>query len=346
MAALYPVLVSFVPLVDAALLVIAREEGFAAAEGLDLILVREASWAAVRDRLAVGHVDAAHMLAPAAIAMHLGLGQPQTPLFAPMALNRDGNAITVSLALAQALQSRLPDSASGVTPRQSAAALASIIAELRRTGQPPLTVGTVFGYSCHTYQLGRWLGEAGLELERDVRLAIIPPPQMVEALQEGRIDLFCAGSPWNSLAVAAGVGRILHPCARIAPDTLEKLLVMQADRASAPWCEHLVRAIRKAAAFAAFPENRPRIAGLMAGPAYLGVPATLVEAVLNGTTATLFPSDPIRWVGLDPAATMLTAGHFAPILHLMTRAGHLQDEATGQTGIASMIAAAADTALA
>ena len=56
-----------------------QEKGFAEAEGVDLSLVRETSWANIRDRLAVGHFDVAHMLAPMPIACNLGL----TPLAAP-----------------------------------------------------------------------------------------------------------------------------------------------------------------------------------------------------------------------------------------------------------------------
>lgn len=63
----------FLPLMDSAILVIAREKGFAAQEGIALSLVRETSWASIRDRIAVGHFDVAHMLAPMPIAANLGL---------------------------------------------------------------------------------------------------------------------------------------------------------------------------------------------------------------------------------------------------------------------------------
>jgi two-component system, oxyanion-binding sensor len=35
----------FLPLLDSSVLIVAREKGFAAAEGIDLSLVRETSWA-------------------------------------------------------------------------------------------------------------------------------------------------------------------------------------------------------------------------------------------------------------------------------------------------------------
>jgi NitT/TauT family transport system ATP-binding protein len=93
------VVAGFVPLVDCAVLVAAREQGFAAAEGLELVLVKEPSWASLRDHLCLGHVDCAHALAPLPIALTLGVGQVQVDCVAPFVLGRGGNAITVSTQL-------------------------------------------------------------------------------------------------------------------------------------------------------------------------------------------------------------------------------------------------------
>ena len=93
------VIVGFIPLLDCAPLVAAVEKGFAADEGLDLTLVRETSWANIRDRVVVGHFDAAHMLGPMAIASTLGIGHLQVPIVAPISLGLGGNAITVSTEL-------------------------------------------------------------------------------------------------------------------------------------------------------------------------------------------------------------------------------------------------------
>jgi ABC-type nitrate/sulfonate/bicarbonate transport system substrate-binding protein len=76
----------FLPLLDSAILVAARQRGFAANEGIDLALVRENSWASIRDRLAVGHFDVAHMLAPMPIAHNLGLALLAARTVVPMAL--------------------------------------------------------------------------------------------------------------------------------------------------------------------------------------------------------------------------------------------------------------------
>jgi ABC-type nitrate/sulfonate/bicarbonate transport system substrate-binding protein len=91
--------VGFIPLLDCACIVTALEQGFARAEGIELALVRETSWANIRDRLIVGHFDAAHLLGPMAVASTLGIGHVQVPVIAPFALGLGGNAITVSNSL-------------------------------------------------------------------------------------------------------------------------------------------------------------------------------------------------------------------------------------------------------
>jgi len=94
-----PLCIGFIPLVDAAALIVAVDKGFTAAEGLDIDLVREVSWSNMRDKLNIGLFDAAHLIAPVAIASSLGLGHVKVPIVAPFALGVNGNAITVSPAL-------------------------------------------------------------------------------------------------------------------------------------------------------------------------------------------------------------------------------------------------------
>src|SRR3546814_4352648 len=75
---------------------LARELGFAEKEGVDLQLVRDFSWATVRDRMLYGQSDAAHLIAPLAIATSLGLDRAAVRLSVPFVLGLNGNAITVA----------------------------------------------------------------------------------------------------------------------------------------------------------------------------------------------------------------------------------------------------------
>ena len=115
--------IGFIPLADAAALIIAADRGFLAAEGLDVELVREVSWSNVRDKLNIGLFDAAHLLAPVAIASSLGLGHVTVPIVALLNLALNGNAITVAPELYRALA----DAGEGdmADPRATAAAYCS-----------------------------------------------------------------------------------------------------------------------------------------------------------------------------------------------------------------------------
>ena len=246
--------VGFVPLTDAAPVIAAAELGFAADEGVEIELRPEPSWATLRDRLALGHLDAAHMLAPLALACRLGLSGPQADLVAPLALSLNGNAITLSLPLWRALGIDEDDLDT------VASAFARVARERHAQGRP-LTIGTVHPHSCHSYQLRLFAERGGLDLDRHLRIVVVPPPQTVDALRRGLIDGFCVGAPWNSLAVEAGFGRIAAFGCAIVPECPEKVLALHASQADA--LAPLVRAVARAGAWCADPANLGELAALL-----------------------------------------------------------------------------------
>lgn len=320
-ASLAPVTVGFVPLLDVALLVAAREEGFAEEEGVDLKLVREGSWAAVRDKLNAGLLDAAHMLAPAAIASTLGVGHLKVPLRVLSGLNLDGNAITAAPWLAEAISQGLDDPAAA-TPADTARSLAAALAARRARGEPAVTIGVVFGFSCQLYLMRAWLKSGGLDPEQAARFVVIPPPLMVESLRQKQIDLFCAGAPWNRLAESAREGLVLHPGASIIPDCPEKWLVMRADRVERGWAGGLARAVARASDWASDPANAPALARHLARPDYVGAPLPILEALLSGPSTSLY-GRPARWVRLDRGVLRVGEAEIAAVLGLMRDAGHV-----------------------
>ena len=274
--------VGFIPLLDCASLVIAAERGFAAEEGLDLRLVRETSWANIRDRTIVGHFDAAHMLAPMAIASTLGIGHIRMPFVAPISLGLGGCAFTVSLPLWEKMTQQGAGSGN-FTPGQGVA-LKRVIAARGKAGHEPLTFGMAYPFSCHHYELRYWLSAVGIDPDRDVRLVVIPPPFLVDALRTGQVDGFCVGEPWNSVAVEAGVGAIVTPTTALWPLSPEKVLGCRAE-----WAERypeqlagLLRALYRAAAWVEAPENHPAVAKLLAEPRYVGTSVALLQQALSG----------------------------------------------------------------
>jgi two-component system, oxyanion-binding sensor len=317
----------FLPLLDAALLVAARDEGFAEVQGLELELVRDVSWSNLRDKLHVRLLDAAHMLAPAAIASTLGIGSFRAPMAAPLALNLNGNAITLSLRRFEELARLAEGDVSD--PGISARALAKVIAIRKGTGLPPLTFAAVFGHSTHTYLLRRWLALGELELGRDVLLEIVSPVQTVDALTSGRLDGFCAGAPWNTLAVKAGIGAIVHLGLDLWPDAPEKVLALRADDVETRHeaVGKLVRALAAASAWASLPANGPRLAHHLAHPSVLGQPEEIIAALLAGQVD-LGAGRGLRsapaYLRLDAEAIRPDPGHGRLILDEMAALGLLE----------------------
>jgi NitT/TauT family transport system ATP-binding protein len=277
-----PLRIGFIPLVDAAALIVAVDKGFAAAEGLEVELVREVSWSNVRDKLNIGLFDAAHLLAPVAIASSLGLGHVKVPILAPFNLGINGNAITVSPALHAALMEEVDGDR--FDPLVTARALAKLVAKRRKAGAEPLTFGMTFPFSTHNYQLRFWMAAAGVDPDEDVRLVVLPPPYMVDSLRSGHVDAFCVGAPWNSVAVDLGIGYILHFVSDILVRAAEKVLAVRqvwADK-HPDVVAALVRAAMKATEFIEQPANLTEAAQLLARSERIGVDAEVIKRSLVG----------------------------------------------------------------
>lgn len=269
----------FVPLLDSALLVIAREKGFAEAESVELTLVRERSWASIRDRLAVSQFDVAHILGPMPIACNLGLSAPAPEMIVPMALGLGGNAVTVSAELWRAMadEGAAPD----LDARANGTALRNVIAA--RNGEP-LRFGVVHTYSGHNYELRYWLAASGIDPDRDLEIMVLPPPDMGDALAQGLIDGYCVGEPWNTFGVLKRGGHLATTKAAIWKSSPEKVLGVNAR-----WAENhpealaaLLAALYKASVWCRKPENREELAQLLAQSAYVGCDAELLMPALTG----------------------------------------------------------------
>lgn len=269
----------YIPLTDAAPLVVALERGHFERYGLDVTLARQPSWATLRDKLAVGHLDGAHLLAPMALACTLGMeGVPQR-LVAALSLGLGGNAITVADNLYRDMQAAAADEPVG------AQALLRVIERRRGAGADPLTFATVYPASNHTYLLRYWLAAGRIDPDRDVRLVVVPPPQMVTRLRQGDIYGYCVGEPWNSLAVHDGIGRIVAAGHDIWNNAPEKVLAVSATWAQRYPGTHaaLIAALVEAARWLdESADNRREAAQLLAGPTYLDLPLDVVTASLLG----------------------------------------------------------------
>jgi NitT/TauT family transport system ATP-binding protein len=270
--------IAFLPLNDVAVLAAARERGFAEEEGLALDLLRTTSWATLRDRLVYGQVQAAHMLAPLAVAVTLGLSQQPAALAAPYKLGVNGNMLVMAKDFAAALD---PDPASRIAdPLAAAHDFAAAIGLWRR--KP--VIGVVHRFSSHALMLRYWLASAGVDPDRDVVLRVLPPSLTVEALHAGEIDGFIAGEPWGSAAVEAGLAETVAVGERIWQRGVEKVLAFRENwlEENTETVDRLLRALARAASWCDDPENHEALAHLLSDPRYLDQPADLIRRGLTG----------------------------------------------------------------
>lgn len=232
----------YMPLSDCLPLLVAQDKGFFHQEGLEVELQQEVSWSNIRDKVIVGHLDGAHMLAPMILASSVGLGGIKKPLITAFSLGLNGNALTVSNDLHTALF-RL-----NASEFDQAKTLKYLIEERKNEGLPELVIATVYPYSCHNLQLRYWLASADIDPDNDIDLVILPPSQMVDHLKLKHIDGFFAGAPWNSVAILQGHGHCLLTGMDIWENAPEKVLGVTLEWAEENPNTHsaLIRALYKA----------------------------------------------------------------------------------------------------
>lgn len=257
--------VGFVPLIDAAPLIVAAELGYFADEALDVQLERQIGWGNVRDKLTYGQIHASHALIGMVPASVAGVESYHEPLVSLMSLGAGGCAITVNL--------RLGEMADG--PKSPAL--------WRRFLGRPLNLAHVFSCSTHHYLLLEYLTKAGLTIGRDAHLCVMPPPQLAGHLRAATLDGFCVGEPWNTLAVHERRGTIVVATTELAPDHPEKVLAVtrQWYESHRPAAEGLVRAALRGCAFCENPANRSRLTEILAAPQYLALEETVVAKSLS-----------------------------------------------------------------
>ncbi|MDP3737710.1 MAG: CmpA/NrtA family ABC transporter substrate-binding protein [Hyphomonadaceae bacterium] len=256
----------FVALTDAAPLIVAKERGLFAKEGVDVSLHREVSWATIRDKVAAGLFQGAHVLAPLAIAARLGVGSDPVNLIAPMSLNSHGAAIGVSAELAAEMDG------------DDAKSLVRAVAKRLGRGDPPVTFATVFPYSMHTYMLRYWIASAGLDPDRDIHIVTAPPTAVFERLKSGSIDGFCVGAPWGAVCEEQCGARIVLEAGEFWPGGPDKVLgISETWAAKEPEAMLAVlRGLLRAALWADAPEHAGELAGMLSATNYLAAPAELV----------------------------------------------------------------------
>ncbi|MGD9811696.1 MAG: CmpA/NrtA family ABC transporter substrate-binding protein [Sphingobium sp.] len=293
-----PVLkLGFIKLTDMAPLAIAKEKGFFAEEGLNVTLEPQANWKVLLDGVIGGQLDGAHMLAGQPLAATIGFGT-KADLIAPLSLDLNGNAITLSNKVWNMIAPTLPKGPDGKPAHPiSASALKPVVDSFAKQGKP-FNMGMVFPVSTHNYELRYWLAAGGLNpgyyspqdtsgtISADVKLSVTPPPQMPATLEAGTIEGYCVGEPWNQAAVQKKIGVPVITDEEIWHLNPEKVLGLRKDFAEKypKTTAAILRAVIKAQQWldADNGANRAEAVKILAQPNYVGADEKVIAASMTG----------------------------------------------------------------
>ena len=260
-----------IALTDCSSIVMAHELGYFKKFGIQSIISKEASWAAIRDKLSLGENQATHMLIGMPFASTMGLGgSPVKPMVIPWLLNRNGQAITLNNKLLQAKVK---------TPRE----LKPHVDKAKAAGEP-MTFAMTFPPGTHAMWLRYWLASGGINPDKDVSLITIPPPQMVANMKVDKMDGFCVGEPWNARAIADKIGFTAITTQQIWRDHPEKVCAFTEEFANKnpKTVKAILKALHLASVWNDKMENRQQMAEVVSRPTYINCPPEIILGRMQG----------------------------------------------------------------
>ena len=260
-----------IALTDCSPIVIAHEKGLFKKHGIESTVTKGANWAAIRDSLSTGSIQATHMLLGMPLASTLGLaGSARKPMVIPWIMNRNGQAIT--------LKSEWKGKV-GADPK----AILPFVEQARKLGEP-LTFAMTFPPGTHAMWMRYYLGAGGINPDKQVSLITIPPPQMVANMRIGKMDGFCVGEPWNARAIADGIGFTSLTTQDIWKDHPEKVCAFTEEFATAnpKTVKAVLKALHEASLWLDDLNNRPEQCDIVSKPTYINCDAKTILGRLLG----------------------------------------------------------------
>ncbi|MBU3624460.1 ABC transporter substrate-binding protein [Polynucleobacter sp. AP-Latsch-80-C2] len=260
--------VSFIALTDCSSVVMANHLGLDKKYGVKIIPTKEASWAAIRDKLVNGENDMSHILYGLMYGLQMGIGGQQKDMSLLMSLNNNGQAITLSKALYQ----------KGVT---DGASLKAVMDKEKRD----YTFAQTFPTGTHAMWLYYWLANYGINPFKDAKIITVPPPQMVANMRSGNMDGYCVGEPWNARAIIDGIGFTAITTQAIWQDHPEKALGTTSDFAKKypNTCRAVTTAILEAGKYIdASTSNKHATAEVVSAPSFVNTDVSVIQDRMMG----------------------------------------------------------------
>jgi nitrate/nitrite transport system substrate-binding protein len=260
-----------IALTDCSPIVIAHEKGLFKKYGINSTVTKGANWAAIRDNLSSGTIQATHMLIGMPIASTMGLaGSPKKPMIIPWLLNRNGQAISLKTEWKGKVAA-------------DPAAIKPFVAKAQSLGEP-LTFAMTFPPGTHAMWMRYYLGAGGINPDKDISLIVVPPAQMVSNMKIGKMDGFCVGEPWGARAIADGIGYTSVTTQDIWKDHPEKVCAFLAEFAdkNPKTVKAVLKALHEASVWLDNMDNRPEQCEIVSKATYINCDAKTILGRLQG----------------------------------------------------------------
>jgi bicarbonate transport system substrate-binding protein len=271
----------YLPIVESAPIIIAKEKGFFAKYGMpDVEVSKQANWASARDNVvngsAAGGIDGGQWQMPMPYLIGEGLitNGRKVPMYNLLKLNTQGNGIAVSGNLKGkgiSLKIKDPEAIKG----------------FEKTSGRKFKAAFTFPNANQDFWIRYWLAANGIDPGKDIDLLAIPPAETVQGLRTGTVDAFSTGDPWPYRIVADDIGFIGALTEQLWQYHPEEFFALRAD-----WVDKnpkatkaILKALMEAQQWCDKPENRKELVAIVSGRNYFNVPEKVLTPPYEGKYA-------------------------------------------------------------
>jgi bicarbonate transport system substrate-binding protein len=272
----------YIPIVESAALIIAKEKGFFAKYGMTEVDVsKQANWASARDNVTIG-ADAGgidggqwQMPMPHLISEGIITNGKKIPMYVLAQLNTQGNGVAIAgVHKGKGLDLDISNAA-------------DYIKGFQKTNGRKFKAAHTFPNVNQDFWIRYWFAAGGVDPDSDIDLLAVPPAETVQGMRNGTMDAFSTGDPWPYRIVADDIGHMGALTAEIWKFHPEEYLAMRAD-----WVDKnpkatkaILKAVMEAQQWCDQPENRAELVKIVSGRNYFNIPANILEPPYAGKYA-------------------------------------------------------------
>ncbi len=268
----------YLPIVEAASIIVAKEKGLFAKYGMpDVQIDKQANWGAARDNVKIGSagggIDGGQWQMPMPYLISEGIitDKAKVPMYVLAQLNTHGNGIAIaSKHLGKGLSTKVADQV-------------AFFDKLKADGAK-FKAAYTFPKANQEFWIRYWLAGNGIDPDQEVELLTVPTAQTVADMKAGAMDAFSTGDPWPTKIVSDKVGFISTLTAEIWKNHPEEYLAIRKD-----WVDKypkatkaILKAVMEAQQWCDNFDNRKELAGILAKREYFGIPESVLIDPLMG----------------------------------------------------------------